>query len=316
MNVNQQLLNQLNAAAQNARVAFERAARAEQQGQALYAQASQLAGELEAMKRVVANLEVSRSGAPASIQRVENIPGRRIPFDALVDIAIGDSVQSVQQGSITISQEGPFVGVSRVMALLSTFEFQYRDPVSGAASAFQGRSYGRYRPAHSAWDLNDSMVSPQVSQAVGFPGTGAPHVTSPGTASSFRSMEGDFRIIVENAGSSFPRSNQEVPSAFWSRAINEPFELGALDVFERGEVIVFKVLPLHPNNPSYGNLSAFGAPNASFPFVTAGFDAVEGVNDQNDANASTTDPVTRLANAIVTIGYHGYRIIQQPGLPG
>lgn len=316
MNFQQQVLHQLNQAAATARDALARSARAEAASGAYYAQAQQLAGELEAMKRVVANLEVERSGAPASIQRVENIPGRRIPFDSLVDIAIGDAVQSVQQGSITISQEGPFVGVSRVLAFLSTFEFQYRDPTSGATSAFQGRSYGRYRPTHSAWDLNDGQVSPQVSMATAFPGTGAPHITSPSTASSFRSMEADFRIIVENAGSSFPRSNQEVPSAFWSRQINEPFELGALDVFERGEVIVFKVLPLHPNNPSYGNLSAFGAPNPAFPFITAGFDAVEGINDQNDPVASTTDPVTRLANGIVTIGYHGYRMIQQPGLPG
>lgn len=315
VNVNA-LIQQLNAAASMARDALGRAARAEASQAQLQQDAVRLATMLNETRVALARLEVSRTGDGKTIQRVENIPGRRIPMDMLVDIAIGDSVQSVQQGTITISQEGPFVAVSRLATLLSTFEFQYTDPTDGAVSAFQGRSYGRYRPIHSAWDLNDGQVSPQVGMALAFPGTGAPHVTSPATASSFRSMEGDFRIVTENAGSSFPRANLEVPSTFWSRSINEPFELGALDVFERAEVITLKVLPLHPNNPAYGNLSGFGAPNALFPFVDAGFDAIEGINDQNDPLATSADPVHRLANAVLTIGFHGYRIIQQIGLPG
>ncbi len=321
MNTLQQLLQQVNQAAVTSREALARAARAEGYAAQLHQHAQGLAAQLDMLRHSVSGVEMQRSGSAApgdvELQRIENIPGRRLPFDALVDITIGDAVQSVQQGSITISQEGPFVAVSRVMTLLSQFEFTYTDPVTAARSAFQGRSYGRYRPCSSVWDLNDGRLSSQVVLGgAAFPGTGAPHVVSPANASPWRSMQGDFRIITENAGSSFPRSNQEVPSSFWSRSINEPFELGALDVFERGEVIVFKVLPLHPNNPTYGNISGFGAPNPAFPFLASGFDAVEGVNDQNDANAATTDPVTRLNNAVVTMGFHGYRIIQQPGLPG
>lgn len=319
LNVNQ-LIQQLNAAASMARDALARAARAEANQAQLQQDAVRLATVLNETRAALSRLEVTRSGTGGSdpnIQRVENIPGRRIPMDMLVDINIGDNVQSVQQGTITISQEGPFVAVSRMATLLSVFEFQYTDPEDGAVSAFQGRSYGRYRPIHSAQDLFDSHLSPQVVLAgAAFPGTGAPHVASPSTASSFRTMEGDFRIVTENAGSSFPRANLEVPSPFWTRSINEPFELGALDVFERGEVITIKVLPLHPNNPAYGNLSGFGAPNPLFPFLDAGFDAVEGVNDQNDPLATSTDPVHRLANAVLTIGFHGYRILQQIGLPG
>lgn len=311
-----QLVQSVNYAAAAAKEAVARAARVEAQNQELRNHALQLAQDLADTKAALGRISMSRGGSgDPKIQRVENIPGRRVPMDMLVDIPIGASVSSVQQNTITISQEGPFVAVSRLLALLSTFEFQYTNPLTNAQSAFQGRSYGRYRPPHSAWDLNDSRLSPQVSMATAFQGTGAPHVVSPANASSFRSMEGDFRIVAENAGSSFPRSNLEVPSTFWTRSINEPFELGALDVFERGEVIVFKVLPLHPNNPAYGNISGFGAPNAAFPFIDSGFDAVEGVNDQNDPNASSTDPVSRLANAILTIGFHGYRIIGQPGVP-
>jgi hypothetical protein len=265
---------------------------------------------MEALQRV----EVTRSKGDPGIQRVEQIPGRRIPFDFLVDITIGDGITSTVQGSQPISQEGPFVAVCRYAALVSTFEFQFRDPATPAVVAtFQGRSFGRYRPIHSAWDLNDGQPVSEVTQAVAFPGTGAPHVGSPSSCSPFRSMEGDFRILFENAGSSFPRSNIEVPSAFWTKAINEPFDLGALDVFERGEVLTWRVLPLHANNPPFGNLSGFGLPNAAFPFVEAGWDCVEGINDTNDIDAGTTDPVTRLANAVLTIGYHGYRIVQPAG---
>lgn len=264
------------------------------------------------LKEAMTKLEASRSGNP-KIQYVENIPGRRVPFDALVDIPIGAGVTSTQQGTITISQEGPFVAVARFVALQSQFQFQRTDPDSGAVLTFAGRSFGRYRPTHSVWDLSDGRPVDQVSMVTGFPGTGAPHVISPSNESPWRSMEGDFRILFVEAGSSYPRSNIEVPSPFWTTQLNSPFSLGALDVFERGEVLTFKILPTHENNPPFGNISGFGAPNANYPFVTSGWDAVEGISDPNLAPAGSTDPITRLPNAILTIGFHGYRIIQPAG---
>jgi hypothetical protein len=196
---------------------------------------------------------------------------------------------------------------------LSAYEFQYRDPESGVVTRFNGRSNGRYRPISSVWDLGDGKPVIQVQMAQAAPGTGSPHVTSPPVLSPFRTMQGDYRIKLENAGSSFPRTNLEVPSSLWVKQVNDPFELGALDVFERGEVITFKILPLHANNAAYGNLSSFGAPNTNFPFIDAGWDAVEGIDDTNDADAEDTDPVTRLPNGILTIGFHGYRIVQPAG---
>lgn len=266
------------------------------------------------LKAVMERLQIGRTGDP-SIQYVENIPGRRVPFDYLVDIPIQAGVTSVQQQTITISQEGPFVCVARYATLLSQFQFQRTDPTSGATSTFNGRSYGRYRPVHSAWDLNDGGFLNQVvlTTSPTFPGTGEPQFISPGNESSFRTMEGDFRIKVINAGSSYPRSNQEVPSSFWTTEINSPFNLGALDVFERGEVITFQVLPLHANNPAFGNISAFAKTNNAFPFLDSQFDAREGIDDHEDTNAQDTDPVVRLPNAILTIGFHGYRIIQPAG---
>lgn len=278
---------------------------------------------LNQLQQVMAQLEGTKSGGgggtpivrrgESKVQYIENIPGRRIPFDYLVDIPIGPDITSLQQQTITIDQDGPFVAVMRMATFVSTYQFQRTDPETSNTAVFSGRSFGRYRPIHSAWDLNDGQPPSEVVQAVAFPGAGSPYVASVSNASPFRSMQGDFRIKFENAGSSFPRSNLEVPSTFWTKNINEAFNLGALDFFERGEVMQFKVLPLHANNPSFGNISGFGAPNPNQPFIESQWDRVEGINDENDAAAGTTDPITRAPQGIMTIGFHGFKIIQQPG---
>lgn len=250
-----------------------------------------------------------------NLMYIENIPGRRVPFDLLVNIPIGTNVNSVQQGTILVSQEGPFVAVSRVATFISQYQLQRIDPTSGAKANFFGRSFGRQRPIHSAWDIMDGMPRQQAEQQQAFPGTGSPHILSPSNGSPFRSMEADYTIQFLNAGSSFPRSNIPVPSAFWTPQINAPFELGALDVFERGETLTFNVQPLHINNPPYGNIQAFAAGGAgSFPFLGSGWDYVEGINDQANSAAGSTDPITRLPDGILTIGFHGYRIVQPPGM--
>lgn len=276
----------------------------------------ELAQQAGQLKSLVDRLEVHSLGGDPSIQRIENVPGRRIPFDLIVDIAIPANSTSIVQGSIPISQEGPFVAVSRMATCLSAYQFQYTDPEGASTATFQGRSFGRFRPIHSAWDLNDGQPYTQVvlSAAPAFPGNGAPHTVSPPNASPWRTMEGDYRIRFENAGSSFPRSNIEVPSTWWTKSINEPWELGALDFFERGEVLTFKVQPLHPNNPAYGNLSGYNPANSNFPFLDSQWDGIEGINDQvQTLNAENDDPIVRVPNMILTIGFHGYRIIQQPG---
>jgi hypothetical protein len=256
----------------------------------------------------------SGSGGPPNIQYIENIPGRRVPFDLLVNIFIGAGVNTVQQQSILVSQEGPFVAVSRVATFISQLQLQRIDPDTQAKANFFGRSYGRQRPIHSAWDLMDGMPRQQVLQSEAFPGTGSPHILSPSNGSPFRTMESDYTIQFLNAGSSFPRSNIQVPSAFWTPQINAPFELGALDVFERGETLTFNVQPLHVNNPSYGNIQGFAAGGAgSFPFLASGWDYIEGINDEAIASAGATDPITRLPDGILCIGFHGYRIIQPAG---
>lgn len=285
---------------------------AAQQARLNQAQLVELMKNSQQLNQTMARLAATRSGGNPQLQYIEDVPGRRVPFDAMVAIPIGANMTAETQGSITINQDGPFVAVARCAYFLSQYAFQYTDPDSGNISQFQGRSFGRWRPIHSAWDLYDGVPRSEVVQAVPAPGIGAPHIISPSNASSFRSMQPDFTIEERNEGFAYPRSNIYIPSAAWTKQINSPYNLGALDFFERGEVITFRVQPLHPNNPSYGNVSSFTGAGNDWPFIQSQFDAVEGVNDpvlEND----TTDPITRLPNGVLYIGLHGFKIIQPPG---
>ncbi len=299
-------------AAKAARQAYDTAMAAGNATAAMKTQLAELVKNGQQLNQTLAQLAMQRTGGNPSLQYVENIPGRRVPFDLLVNIPIGSDVASEQQGSVTINQDGPFIAVARYAFFLSQYSFQYLDPVTSNTAIFNGRSFGRWRPVHSAWDLNDGMLRSEVVQAVPAPGTGAPHIISPSNASGFRSMQPDFSIRTENEGFAYPRSNLYVPSAAWTKQINSPFGLAALDVFERGEVIGFRVQPQHPNNPSYGNVQEFTGAGSAWPFLASQFDAVEGINDQLIDDV-TADPVTRLANGILVIGFHGYKIIQPPG---
>ncbi len=253
------------------------------------------------------------SGDP-DVVRIENVPGRRIPFDFLTEIPINANDTSIRQGTITIDQSGPYVAQARCMTFLSQFQFQRRDPESGIIGTFLGRSNGRFRPPHSAWDVMDAFLPADTVRLVAFPGTGAPSYSSPALHSPYRTMEFDARIEVRAQSNSYPRGNIPVPSAFWTTQINAPFQLGALDWFGRNEVVDFLVQPQHVNNPPVGNLFGFGA-GGVFPFADAQYDHHEGINDEEDPAVVTgdPDPVTRLPVGLVIIGFHGYRIIQPPG---
>lgn len=279
--------------------------------------------KLSEIAQIAGALSISRGGDDR-IVRIEDLPGRRVPYDLIVDIPIGNNETSEQQASIPISQDGPFVAVRRYATFQSNFQFSVTE--EGAQALFAGRSFGRYRPIHSAWDLSDARGDSVVSLALPLPGSlsvvGAPGLTS--SQSGFRTMEFDGRILVENAGSGYPRQNLSVPSSLWTGQVNSAVDLPALDFFERGEVITFKVQPSHVNNPDAGNAdgaSIFGA--AGWPFLEGQYDKHEGIVTPGalSTNAATPpvttriadDIVARLPNGILTIGFHGYRIIQAPG---
>lgn len=278
--------------------------------QELQRQQRDLQNVADALMRVKASGGNGGATVNDHIRYIETIPGRRVPFDMLVDIPIGANQTSQTQGTLTVSQDGPFVAVARFAIFQSAFQFQVRDPESQQLAAFQGRSFGRYRPIHSVNDWADAAagVFNPIAGLV-FPGTGAPVFASPSNHSSFRTMEWDGVVEFFNQGAAYPRSNIQVPSAFWVSENNAPFQLGALDFFERGETMQWRVTPTHGNNPSAGNVSGFVG---AYPFLDSQYDVHEGIADPSIPN-QTTDPVTRLPDGILTIGFHGYRIIQPPG---
>jgi hypothetical protein len=317
---------------------------------------------LAQLEKISAALVATRSGGDGAVNwgergqksgivRIEDIPGRRVPYDFIVDIPIGNNTTSIQQQSLTVSQEGPFVAVKRVATFQSAYQFNV---TSGNAQAkFSGRSFGRYRPIHSAWDLNDASQANGFDQAAffmagltgiagTFPALPAPlngliPVAVPAlasAASAFRTMEFDGRIQVINAGSSYPRQNISVPSSLWTPEINAPQDLGALDFFERGEVLTIAVQPNHVNNPPFGNIDggAIAGQPGAYPFLAGQYDVHEGIAPPvgpaatpvgpwafttfprtGNLTFSTTENVQRLPDGILTIGWIGYRIIQPVG---
>jgi hypothetical protein len=276
-------------------------------------QLAQVLKETESLRGALSRVQVQAQVGDPNVQRVENIPGRRVPFDFVVDIPFGPGITAPQVGTITIDQTGPFIAVARYAAFVSTYQFDVKDLESGETTRFNGRSFGRYRPVHSAFDLNDGQPFDGVTMATAFPGTGFPHIASPSNQSPFRSMEMDFRIAVSDQGTSLARQNTPMPSSLWVKSNGDAFELGALDFFERNQVIRFDVQPLHPPNPAYGNISGFTGPGGEWPFVDSGWDAIEGVSDPASVDVDNVDPVTRNPTGVLTIGFHGYRIWQPPG---
>lgn len=244
------------------------------------------------------------------IMYISQIPGRRVPFDLLVNIPIGADVRSQQPATTVISQDGPFVAVGRYCTFQSTYQFTETDPDLGTSTTFQGRSFGRFRPVHSVNDYNDSQAFNPIT-GLASPGTGAPIYASPSNHSGFRSMEFDGVIKMLNQGSAYPRSNIEVPSSLWVVDNNNVFQMGALDFFERGETLQWEVTPQHVNNPPAGNVQQFIA-GGVFPTLDSQYDVHEGILDESDPNL-TSDPISRLPQGIFTIGLHGFRIIQPPG---
>lgn len=294
--------------------------------------------QLQALGEIASALTTTRTGGAGSSQRaptvadrdhwrvgegvvrIENIPGRRIPFTMSMDLYIGAGTTSDVEQSVTIPQEGPFVAVRRVATFRSAYSYTVTSAQSGLVSRYSGRSYGRFRPISSVNDLLDAqnnaiVTTPNPLAASSF--AAAPAFTS--SMAGFRSMEFDGLIQVLVQGASYPRQNNAVPSALWSTSNNAPVDLGALDFFERGEQITVRVTPTHPNNPEFGNVA--GAAGA-WPFLAGQFDPHEGIAVPSALDGSANnvalpaDPVVRLPEGILTIAYEGYKILQPTGPVG
>lgn len=166
-----------------------------------------------------------------------------------------------------------------------------------------------------------------------FPGTGRPLVVSPLSQASSRTMSFNGVVAVELAGANYARQSIPIPTQFWGKGFGDAVPLAECDVFEPGDSVVFKVTPNHPLNPAFGNIQSlvrrtslftFNAatgdatgdplPTGPYPFISGQFDGHEGINDETLIGDSTTtaDRVTRANDALITIGYQGYKIVQAP----
>jgi hypothetical protein len=114
--------------------------------------------------------------------------------------------------------------------------------------------------------------------------------------------------------------------------VADPYELAALDFFERGEILTLMVQPNHVNNPPAGNVNGdtiWGQAGA-YPYLAGQYDQHEGIAypqggtpnvgqlqfntvPDDHIDFGTTDTVQRLPDGILTIGWEGYRIIQPVG---
>lgn len=277
----------------------------------------EMQGEIHRLANILSGLKMERIGGAngdAAVQRIENIPGERVPFDMLVEIPIPAGSTELVNQTFTVSMEGPFVAEARMCTFLSQYRFQRLDPVTAQITSFLGRTFGRFRPISSATDHNDALLMAETSRVVAFPGTGNPSYASPSNHAPARSMQGDFRIKVLKQDSGFPRSNITVPSTFWSTYINSPFPLAALDFFPRASVVEISVTPMHISNPNAGNLQGYGA-GGVFPYLDSQFDHHEGIMDplDNTLIAGDPDPITRNPAGILIIGFRGFRIQQPQG---
>lgn len=304
-----------NATAREALKKVELATQAQlERDRSLQASLTAAAASQEALKNALSRLQLQGVQGDPNIQRVENIPGRRIPFDLLVEIPLPANQTATQQQTYVIPQTGPFVATARYATFLSLLQFQTLNANSQVTGTFNGRSYGRFRPISSVGDLNDGQIVDPVINPAGapaFPGTGQPYLPSVSSASPFRSMEGDFRLEFQEEGASIVRQNRPVPSCFWSKGFCEPVELPCLDFFERNSVLKFSVTPTRPLNPAFGNAFSFTGGGNNYPFADAQYDQVEGIVDY--PQTSETDLVRRNPAGVLIVGFFGYMIVQPAG---
>jgi len=318
----QQFLNQIQSAANGAAKMARDGLAAAQDARAT---AAQLRGEhAEAQKKMqewdskVGGLKI-RSSVGAGMGRpdllmIEDIPGRRIPFDVIVPLGIPANLTTSVPGTYQVSMDGPFVATSRFAIFVSSYTFQVT--VQSSTTRFVGRSFGRQRPISSVNDIMDAMSgwanTNFDADTWACPAT-LPQEASmaiPVNKSGFRTMEGDFYIQVRDQA--YPRQNQAVPSGVWAPGFKQSMGLSVLDYWEKGTTIQIDVEPAHVNNPPNGNIaSLFG----TYPYLDSQYDVHEGIMYPPYAcTGVTSDSVTRNPIGTLICGYHGFRILHPAGV--
>jgi hypothetical protein len=319
----EQLINNMrntaNGAASMARQAAQEVGNVRRLMQQMQAEQSQMREQWHQWGSDASGLSIKTSigagtGRP-DLLAIEDIPGRRVPFDIPVEIAIPANLTTAVTGTITLSMDGPFIAVARAATFLSSYTFQVSEQQS--TTRYSGRSWGRQRPISSVLDINDALggdtpIPLQTANNYSCPGSPPPVQAQvvPNNKSPFRSMEWDG--FIEYSNQVQPRQNAKVPSSLWAPGWDQSMQLPVLDYFEKGEIIEFKVQPTHVNNPSAGNIQAL---LGSMPYLPSGYDAVEGAAYPSYACIEdTSDALSRSPDGVLYLHLYGFKILQPTGV--
>jgi len=249
------------------------------------------------------------SGKRGDVQRIEDLPGKRIPFDVIIEIPIGANQTGPFSQPYTVSPDGPFVAVTRSATFLSALTFQVQEAGTNNVTTYQGRSYGRYRPISSVLDLMDAQQGHNNPAAIASPGTFQTQLTSKTDKSGFRTMAWNGTIQVSNTN--FKRQSQAVPSSLWAPGFEGSMQLPVLDFYNIGETIEVVAQSNHVNNPPFGNIQTI---TGALPFLSGQYDSQEGIGYAAGINAGQSDLITRQPDGILIVCLSGFRITSVPGI--
>jgi hypothetical protein len=262
---------------------------------------------VQEQNKLLASL-ITRGQGRGDIERIEDLPGRRIPFDVVIEIVVGANTTSPLQQTYTVSQDGPFVAVSRSATFLSMNTFQVVAD-DGSVTTFNGRSYGRYRPIASVLDIMDAQGGFNNAAQAAAPGTGLMQVVSKTDKAGARTMCWDGTIKVSNT--IFKRQSGDVPSSLFAPGFESSMQLPVLDYYDKGETIEVIAQPNHVNNPPFGNIQTV---SGALPFLAGQFDAHEGIGYTAGILAGQADTIVRQPDGILVVVLHGFRIVSAPGV--
>lgn len=294
------------------------ARKALQVGQVTQTQLAEAIREIGRLNSLIESINVKKANEQAGLPdmlAIDAIPGRRIPYDLTVQIAIPDNQRSPVQGTYTLSMDGPFVAVARYATFISTYSFEVASE-STNNPRYVGRSWGRQRPVSSVLDLMDAVSGWVDGTTETLAGdcddvTPAPALISrPVSRSPFRTMQMDAYITLKN--SVYPRQNQQVPTSLWAPGFNQMVQLPVLDYFEKGDTFEFEVEPLHINNPNAGNIQSL---LGSMPYLNGQYDGHEGIMYPSwTCEDGVEDVIQRRPQGVFVVGLMGYKILQPPGV--
>lgn len=280
-------------------------------------QLGQLMGMMQGMK--VGSGSGKSGPSPNQIGRpdmlaIDEIPGRRVPWDLTMQIAVPDQATGPLTATYPLSMDGPFVAVARYATFISSYTFQVSQ--ESGSPRYTGRTWGRQRPISSVLDLMDAMgwADGLGIETDGDCAEGGPPMTAvasrPVSRSPGRSMVFDGYVQIKN--STYPRQNQQVPTSLWAPGWDQMVQLPVLDYWEKGDSIEVELEPMHVNNPMAGNIQAL---LGSMPFLGGQFDGQEGIMYPSwQCTPGQSDTIQRRPSGVFVLGFLGFKILQPPGV--